>query len=97
MKALLYIAIIIGCFTYMFWDNLPKGSFYIGNALFIFLISTYLWVHEKKSFICFILFALSLSNLLDELYFNPRVLGLNELALIVILPIIWFMKFRSND
>ena len=96
MKAILYIALLIGCFTYMFWSNLPKGSFYIGNALFIFLLSTYLWFHEKKSFIVFIIFALSLSNLLDELYFNPRVLGLNELALLFILPIIWLLKFRKN-
>ncbi len=97
MKAVLYLALLIGILTYMFWEHLPKGSFYIGNALFIFLISLYLFYHERKSFIIFFIFGLSLNNLLDELYFDNTILGYNEILLILILPIIWFFKFRKND
>jgi len=97
MKAILYIALLIGICTYMFWEHFPKGTFYIGNALFIFLLSLYLFCNERKSFIIFFIFGLSLNNLLDELYFDNTILGINELALTLILPIAWFFKYKNND
>jgi len=95
MKSILYMALITGCFTYLFWEHFPKEFFYIGNALFIFLICTYLFCLDKSIFVKFILFSLSLSNLLDELYFNPEILGLNELALLLTLPFVWFFKYKK--
>lgn len=96
MKAVLYIALIVSIFTYMFWSHFPKGTFYIGNALFIFLISMYLFFNERQSFIIFTIFALSIGNLLDELYFDPTKLGINEIVLVCVLPIIWLFKFRKK-
>ncbi len=96
MKYLLYIATPVSLITYLFWEQLPKGSFYIGNALFIFLLCSYIFVNHKQSFIKFVLFGLSLNNLIDELFFNPTELGYNELALAVSLPIIWFYKTKHN-
>lgn len=79
----------------MFWSFLPKGTFYIGNALFIFLLSTYIFSNDKTSFIKFIIFGLCFSNLVDELYFDPTKIGLNEIVLLFILPIIWLVRLKK--
>jgi len=96
MKYLLYIATPVSLITYLFWEHLPKGSFYSGNALFIFLLCTYIFVNNKQSFIKFVLFGLSLNNLLDELFFNPTELGYNEIAFAISIPLIWFYKTTNN-
>ncbi len=96
MKAYLYIALFLGIFTYMFWQFMPKGTFYVGNALFIFLLASYIFSLNNRSFIKFLIFGLSFGNLMDELYFDPTKLGANELALVLVLPIIWFFKFRKK-
>lgn len=95
MKITLYIATIISIVTYLFWEALPKGSFYIGNGLFIFLLCMVLY-RSNKMFITYFLACISLSNLLDELFFNPRVLGWNELALIIVVPAIWLYRNRNE-
>ena len=79
MKIILYIATITSIITYLFWSYLPKGSFYIGNAIFIVLLCVYLFLNEKGSIIKFILLALSLNNLLDEIFFDNTKIELNEI------------------
>jgi len=96
MKYILHIATIISIITYMLWDFLPKGSFYIGNGLFIFLLCVYIFSEDRKSFIKFVLFSLSLNNLFDELFFNPTKLGINESLLFVFIIVIGFFKYRRN-
>jgi len=80
----------------MFWNFLPKGSFYIGNSLFIFGLCMYLFVQDKQSFIKFVLFSLSLNNLFDELFFNPTELGKNESFLFAFILVIGFFKYNKN-
>jgi len=80
----------------MFWNFLPKGSFYLGNALFIFGLCMYLFAQDKQSFIKFVLFSLSLNNLLDELFFNPTELGINELLTAYTIILIGFFKYNKN-
>jgi len=96
MKKILYIATVISLATYLFWDQLPKGSFYIGNALFIFLLCTYIFLNDKKNFIGFFLFCISLNNLIDELFLNNLKLDINELILIVVFPVLWLFKKDKN-
>lgn len=96
MKILLYIATIIGVCTYMFWTYFPKGSFYYGNALFIFLLCIIIFLQNRKLFISFFLICASFSNLLDELLFDNTKLGLNELALIIVIPAIWLYKTKND-
>jgi len=79
----------------MFWTYFPKGSFYIGNGLFIFLLCIALYI-QRKIFITFFLLCVSFSNLLDELLFDPTKLGLNELALFIALPLIWLYKTKND-
>ena len=97
MKLVLYIATIISILTYSFWTYLPKGSFYYGNALFITLLCTYLFLTDKKSFIKFFLFELSLFNFVNELFLDPKVLSLTEALLIVIIPLIWYIKNGKHN
>jgi hypothetical protein len=78
-KPILYIATVVSLVTYLFWKYLPKGSFYIGNSIFIFLLCVYLFLNEKGSIIKFILLALALNNLLDEVFFNSTKIELNEI------------------
>ena len=52
----------------------------------------YLYLSNRKSFICFLLFGLSINNLADELFFDPTVLQLNELLFACGLIVIWVLK-----
>lgn len=92
MKYILHIATILSIVTYMFWYYLPKGSFYVGNALFIFLLCVYIFVKQREKFINFVLLGFSVNNLLDELFFDNTKLGYNELAILIIIPLIWVLK-----
>lgn len=96
MKILLNIATVISILTYLFWSKFPKGFFYIGNAIFIFMLCLVIYLKNKEKFICFFLLCISISNLVDELFFDPTKLGLNELFLAVTLPVIWYIKSRRN-
>lgn len=55
-KLIMYIALILSIVTYLLWELLPKGSFYIGNALVILMLCTYLFFNDKKSFVKFCFF-----------------------------------------
>lgn len=57
----------------------------------------YLYLSNKKSFICFVLFGLSINNLADELFFNPTVFQLNELLFSVALIVLWVLKVLYYD
>lgn len=96
MKSILYIASFVSVFTYTFWNYFPKGSFYLGNALFIYMLCMYLFLVDRNSKIKFVLFSLSLNNLLDELFFNSTKLGLNELLTASFIFIILIFK-KNND
>jgi len=80
------VAILISLAKYLFWGFMPKGSFYIGNALFIFTLSVYIFI-LKKNFGTFFLISVSVNNLFDELFFNPTEIGYSELVLIIVIPI----------
>lgn len=97
MKYLLYIGLAAALVAYLFWGYMPKGYFYYGNAIFIFCIGLYLWLKDKSSFIKFIILGLSINNLMDELFFDPKVIGISEIFIIIILPIIYIARFKKND
>lgn len=78
-KPILHVATVISIITYLFWSDLPKGSFYTGNAIFILLLCVYLFLNDKGSVIKFILMSLSINNLLDEVFFDNTKLELNEI------------------
>lgn len=89
---LLYIAVIVSLVTYSGWTYFYKEFFYHGNAVFIGIICTYLYILDRKSFIKFVLFELSIANITKELFLDPTKLTKEEALLIVIVPFIWYLK-----
>ena len=97
-KVILYIGLVIGIATYLFWHDLRELGikiFYPGNALFIFSLCLYLFLTETKSFIKYVLFCLSLNNLCDELFFDPTTTGINEI--VVALTVLMFAIIRNKN
>ena len=97
-KLILYIGLIIGIATYLFWEdlkNLGFKVFYIGNAIFIFSLCLYLFLTDTKSFIKYIIFCLSLNNLCDELFFDPTKMGINEIF--IALTVLIFAIIRNKN
>ena len=93
---LLKILILVGIVTYSLWQPILNYTglhiFYIGNALFIFLMALYIRQISKPSFLTFFLFCGTLNNLLDELLFDPKKIGINEYIATAIIIIIYFLK-----
>jgi predicted neutral ceramidase superfamily lipid hydrolase len=96
MKSLLNISVIVSIFTYLFWTYLPKGSFYIGNALFVLLICLYLYLNDKKSNVKFLLFSLSFNNFLDEVLFDNTKFQLNEILFFIVLILIILYRIYNG-
>jgi hypothetical protein len=97
---ILWLAIFICLVTYLFWKplyDLGIGVYYIGNALFIFLLSVYIKRTTEKSFITFFLVCIALSNLIDELFFDNTKFGINEIVATIILPIYYYLNERIEQ
>jgi hypothetical protein len=95
LKLAVFTAILVYTFWGFFDDPLASKIFYIGNALFIFLLALYIRQATKKSFLTFFLFCVTLNNLLDELLFDPQKIGLNEYLATVIIIIVYFIKDKD--
>lgn len=85
MRSVLYLATPIGITTYMFWEYLPKGSFYIGNGILFFLLCLYIFIADKKSYISYILFCLSINNLFEEIIGQNTILQLKEILFFILI------------
>lgn len=100
VKNLLNITAVISIVTYLFWNDIdPKYEnviFFTGNAITIALLCLIIFILKSELFISFFLLCISISNLFDELFFDPTKLGLNEIVLALILPIIWSLKMKIN-
>ena len=96
MRWVLNLALLISIITHSFWQQIKEitdfSIFYIGNALFISMICFYLYNTDKNSFIKFLIFELSVANLIKELFLDPGILTLTEALLIVIVPFIWYLR-----
>ena len=96
---LLKIAILEGLITYSIWsffpDPLGTKIYFVGVALFIFLLCLYIRQISKPSFLIFFLFCGTLNNLLDELLFDPQKIGINEYIASVLIIIIYFLKDKE--
>jgi len=99
-NVILKIAVIICILTYTLWsffNSFGIGFYYIGNALFIFLLALYIRQISKPSFIIFFLFCLALNNLLDEVLFNPLKIGWNEYLASAIIIVVYFLKDKPIE
>lgn len=89
--------IAVFCLVGLFLNQLPKGSYYIIVAIILFLLSIIVFIQDKKSLFGFLILSSMFNNLLDELFFCPIKIQINEIVLIIILPIVWYFKYRVND
>lgn len=95
-KKILSIVTIVSIITYLFWkpilDIFKIHTFYVGNALCVFLLAVYIKRTTTPSFITFFLVCITLSNLMDELFFDNTKFGINEIIATIILPIYYYLK-----
>jgi len=100
MKYWLSTATIISIITYLFWETIKINTgisvFYIGNALFIFMLCFYLYFSDRSNNIKFILVSLSLNNLLDELFFDNTIFQLNELMFLIGVILILLIRIKND-
>lgn len=97
-KFILWIGLAV-CFTYgFFWRDLFKDSYFKLQAISFFLLSLYLILNDRKSFICYLWACYSFNNLIDELIGDPTHININEKLIIVLSPTIWIIiNIWKND
>jgi len=92
VNRLIWLATIVSIATFQFWSFLPKGAFYIGMAIFILITSLIIFKQNRNLFVAFLLICLAVNNLLDELFFDPKKNGINEIILLLGIPIIYYVR-----
>ncbi len=99
---LIWVIIITSLTTYLLHnkiDNIIGKEYWFwfkGQAFFIWLMSIQIFMLVRNKAVAFILFGYATNNLLDEVFFNPNVLGLNEIVFAVIVPIIAYFIHKRN-
>ena len=98
MKVILYIALLFSIATYSFWELIPIDYFfYKGNAIFVTLLCFYIFNQNRKLWISFLLFSLSLNNLFDELFFDNTKFELNEILFAIFIIIITKVRYARQE
>ena len=81
-RSLYFVGFVICVITYQVWSYLPKGTFYYGMAISWFVIALHdtLRTADKVSFEKYSLLVMiaAINNILDELWFNPGIFGIND-------------------
>lgn len=96
IKWLITTTATVSIVTYSFWKESELISFHKGNAIFILLLCIVIFIQNRSLFISFFLLCVSISNLLDELLFDPTKLGANEIIFALVTIPIWFIKRKRN-
>ncbi len=96
MKWILYIATILSFIAYNCWkvvlDSTGLQIFDKLLAMCLALICIYNYIKERNSFIVFLLFELTIFNVIKEFFLDPGVLTLEQAMMVVVLPTIWYFK-----
>jgi hypothetical protein len=100
-KKILSVAVVVSVITYLLWKPILNmfqiHTFYIGNALCVFLLAMYIKRNTEPSFITFFLVCITLSNLIDELFFDNTKFGINEIIATIILPMYYYLNERVKQ
>ena len=98
---LIKLAVIVFIASFLLWQPLYDWfafkTYYCGTALTIFIMALLIFIYNK-GFFAFILLTLSLNNFLDELFFDPTKLQINELLILPISIALWmiYKKFITK-
>lgn len=87
IRALLILSLCLSLLTYNLWPLLPAGSFYKGMAVFIMLLGIIInnLVSDSIKIWSSVLLWLSINNVLDEFFFNPKKFGINEYIISIVI------------
>jgi len=72
----------------------PVNLYYCSLFLGIFLLHRFIFVNFKQYFVTFLLYGLSINKLLDEFFFDPTKLQLNELLFLIAFLIFGYFRQR---
>ena len=97
MKALLYLALLVGTINGFFWRKLPQGSYFILDSFFVLLLCLFIYSKDKDSFIKFALVSLAAWDLFDELRDANTTTGFYELLTALTLPAFWIIIKKKNE
>jgi hypothetical protein len=89
-KIILYLALCVAIVI-----DATHGFYFVGIALFFCLISLYLFLEDRKSFIKFVLLWLSAFNLFKELFLDPLHFNIYEF-IILITPIFARLLYKNK-
>lgn len=81
-KLILYIALVFAVIA-----DAVHGFYFIGIAFFFMLISLYIFIGDKFSFVKFVLLWLASWNLFKELFLDPLHFSIKEMIIIFIVII----------
>jgi hypothetical protein len=81
-KLILYIALVFAVIA-----DAVHGFYFIGIAFFFMLISLYIFIGDKFSFVKFVLLWLASWNLFKELFLDPLHFSIKEMIIILIVII----------
>ena len=77
-KLILYVALVFAVLA-----DMAHGFYYIGTALFFMLISLYIFIGDRLSFIKFVLLWLAVWNLFKELFLDPLHFTKTQMAIVL--------------
>lgn len=89
-KLILYVALVFAVFA-----DTVHGFYYIGTALFFMLISLYIFIGDKFSFVKFVLLWLAVWNLFKELFLDPLHFSTTEM-IIILIPIVARLFYKQK-
>jgi hypothetical protein len=81
-KLILYLSLIFAVLA-----DMVHGFYYIGTAVFFMLISLYIFIDDKFSFVKFVLLWLATWNLFKELFLDPLHFSILEMIIILLVII----------
>lgn len=98
-KVIIATTLVISILTYSFWSFFKEAYgvkiFYSGNALTLLMMS---WVISRldRGFFSSLLLVCCINNLIDELFFDPTKLQINEYIGFIITTIILVYKWTEK-
>jgi len=90
-KLILYLSLVFAVAA-----DMVHGFYYIGTGIFFMLISLYIFIGDKYSFVKFVLLWLSVWNVFKELFLDPLHFDAKEMAIIISVIIVrLFYKYKT--
>jgi len=90
-KLILYLALVFAVIA-----DVVHGFYYIGTALFFMLISLYIFLEDKFSFVKFVLLWLAVWNLFKELFLDPLHFSIKEMIIILIVILLRLFYYQKT-